>query len=77
VTTLPKDGLRATRLLRYMNAAHVAGYTGLLETYPANSFFAQLNKNLGLLTDEELYCMKVIDLDVGRSCQRELIARGV
>jgi predicted membrane chloride channel (bestrophin family) len=72
VVCLPKAV--ATRLIRYMNAAHVAGYTGLSKTYPANSFFAHLNKSLGLLTEEELARMKEIDLDVGGSCQRELIA---
>lgn len=30
VTTLPKE--RATRLVRYMNAAHAAGYVGLVST---------------------------------------------
>ena len=72
VVCLPKPV--ATRLIRYMNAAHVAGYTGLSKTYPASSFFAHLNKDLGLLTDEEFARMKEIDLDVGGSCQRELIA---
>ena len=45
-TNLPRNV--ATRLIRYMNATNVAGYTGLSETYPANSFFSQMNKNLGL-----------------------------
>jgi predicted membrane chloride channel (bestrophin family) len=71
-TCLPKPV--ATRLIRYMNAAHVAGYTGLSKTYPASSFFTQLNKDLGLLTKEELERMQEIDLDVGVSCQRELLA---
>ncbi len=72
VTNLPRNV--ATRLIRYMNAANVAGYTGLSETYPADSFFSQMNKNLGLLTDDELARMKDIDLDKGGSCQREMIA---
>ena len=59
VTTLPQDV--ATRLMRYMNAAHIAGYTGLFETYSAKSFFAQLNNNLRLLlTSEEMARMKDI-----------------
>jgi len=72
VTTLPKDV--ATRLIRWMNAANVAGYTGLSQTYPANTFFAHLNKELGLLTNDELARMEDIDLDKGGACQRELIA---
>ena len=72
VTTLPKPV--STRLVRYMNAAHVAGYTGLSQTYPSSSFFMHLNKDLGLLTTQELSRMNDIDLDKGGSCQRELIA---
>ncbi len=71
-STLPKSV--STRLVRYMNAAHVAGYTGLSQTYPCSSFFMHLNKDLGLLTKEELSRMDDIDLDKGGSCQRELIA---
>lgn len=37
VVTLPMD--RATRLVRYMNAAHAAGYVGLSQIYPSGSFF--------------------------------------
>lgn len=72
VATLPKDV--ATRIIRYMNASHVAGYTGLSKIYPASSFFTQLNKNLGLLTNEELARLQDIDLDKGGSCMRECIA---
>ncbi len=72
VATLPKEV--GCRVVRYMNAAHVAGYTGLSKTYPASSFFAQLNKNLGLLTDKELVRLQEIDLNKGGSCQRECIA---
>jgi len=72
VVTLPKEV--ATRIVRYMNASHVAGYTGLSKTYPASSFFSQLNKNFGLLTEAELSRLQDIDLDKGGSCMRECIA---
>ena len=72
VTTLPEEN--ASRLVRFMNAAHVAGYVGLSETYPSSTFFAEMNKDLGLLTDKELSRMNDINLDMGGSCNRELIA---
>ena len=71
ITTLPKE--RATRLVRYMNAAHVAGYVGLSDTYQYHSFFKQINESLKMLTDTELARMHAIDLDAGGSCHRELI----
>jgi len=71
-TTLPPA--RATRLVRYMNAAHIAGYVGLSsETYPCGSFFRHMNDNLGLLTDKEMARMRQVDMDAGGSCHRELI----
>jgi predicted membrane chloride channel (bestrophin family) len=72
VTVLPRE--QATRLIRYMNAAHAAGYVGLSKTYPSGSFFRHVNENLGLLTASELSRMKEVDLDAGGSCNRELIA---
>jgi predicted membrane chloride channel (bestrophin family) len=72
VVTLPMD--RATRLVRYMNAAHAAGYVGLSQIYPSGSFFRHMNQSLGLLTDTELARMNEINLDHGGSCNRELIA---
>jgi len=61
VTTLPEE--MATRLVRYMNAAHAAGFVGLSKTYPSGSFFRHINDSLKLLTDEELTRMNEIDLD--------------
>jgi hypothetical protein len=72
VTTLPPEV--AKRLVRYMNAAHVAGYVGLSEVYPSSTFFSQMNKDLGLLTEDELARMEEIDLDKGGASNRELIA---
>jgi predicted membrane chloride channel (bestrophin family) len=69
-TTLPKEV--GTRLIRYMNAAHIAGYTGLSKTYSKDSFFNHLNKEFGLVTDEELARLTEIDLEAGLNCSREL-----
>lgn len=67
------DGNVATRLVRYMNAAHVTGYVGLSKTYPSSSFFAKLNHDLGLLNADEMKRMNTIDLDKGGSANREII----
>ena len=72
VTHLPKEV--AMRLVRYMNAAHAVAYVGLSKTYSSSVFFEEINKELGLLTDEEYERMKECDLDKGGSCNRELIA---
>ena len=69
---LPKEA--ALRLVRYMNAAHAAAYVGLSKTYPSSTFFAEINKELRLLTDEEHERMKRCNLDQGGACNRELIA---
>jgi predicted membrane chloride channel (bestrophin family) len=68
------DRTSASRLVRYMNAAHVAGYVGLSATYPSRSFFTRLNADLGLLSAAELERMDRIDLDVGGAGHRELVA---
>jgi predicted membrane chloride channel (bestrophin family) len=72
VANLPPE--IASRLVRYMNAAHAAGYVGLSKIYPSQSFFKSVNDELGLLTEKELARMNEIDLDKGGSCNRELIA---
>ena len=64
---------RATRLVRYMNASHVAGYVGLSDTYEYINFFKPLNASLKLLTEKELERMNEIDLDTGGSGHRELL----
>jgi predicted membrane chloride channel (bestrophin family) len=68
---LPKT--TATRLVRYMNAAHVSAYVGLSKVYPSKTFFERINKDLGLLTDTEFARMKEVDLDAGGSANRELV----
>lgn len=62
----------ALRLLRYLNAAHVAGYTGLSKTYTKECFFDELNKRLKLLTPKEMKRMNHLDLDYGSDCCREI-----
>ena len=57
---------RARRINRYMNAAHVAMYTGLSSTYEKENFFDPLEARFALLTDEELY--RIVDeIDVDNS----------
>lgn len=69
VATLVKAILpmeRARRINRYMNAAHIAMYTGLSETYEKENFFDPLEQRFALLTDEELF--RVVDeIDVDKS----------
>ena len=72
VAYLPKEV--SMRLVRYMNAAHAAGYVGLSKTYPSHTFFDELNRELGLLTDDEYDRMRECNLDKGGACNRELIA---
>jgi len=70
-TQMPKEV--AYRLVRYMNAAHAAGYVGLSQVYPSDSYFAKVNASCRLLTDVELERMNAINLDKGGSCNRELL----
>lgn len=71
VTTLPYA--QATRLVRYMNAAHAAGYVGLSQVYPSWNYFNAINKQMGLLTEQERERIDDIDLDKGGNATRELI----
>jgi len=70
--TLEKN--RARKLIRYMNAAHASGYVGMSPTYSYANFFLDLNRDWRLLTYEETLRMRDINMDVGGSCYRELIA---
>jgi len=72
-TCLPRaEGLR---LLRYLNAAHVAGYVGVSGTYTYDNFFTKINKAQRLLTTSELKRMESICMDTGASsCYCELIS---
>jgi len=69
VATLVKAILpmeRARRINRFMNAAHVAMYTGLSTTYEKDNFFDPLEARFALLTDEELHRV-VGEIDVDNS----------
>jgi predicted membrane chloride channel (bestrophin family) len=57
---------RGRRINRFMNAAHVAMYTGLSSTYEKDNFFDPLEARFALLTDEELYRI-VNEIDVDNS----------
>lgn len=71
VTSLPYA--QASRLIRYLNAAHAAGYVGLNTVYPSGSFFNHINQSMGLLTEQERARLDAIDLDKGGSCYREIL----
>lgn len=70
-TTLPKA--HAVRLVRYLNAAHVAGYVGLSHTYTKRTFFDELNRTLGLLTADEMAHIERCDMDHRGDCFREIV----
>jgi hypothetical protein len=70
-TTLPKPN--ALRLVRYLNAAHVAGYVGLSKTYTKTNFFNELNQSLKLLTKGELEHIEKCDMDHRGDCFREIV----
>jgi len=63
---------QALRLVRYLNAAHAAGYVGLSITYTQASFFDELNRSLGLLTPSEMAYIDQCDMDHRGDCFREI-----
>jgi predicted membrane chloride channel (bestrophin family) len=65
---LPKE--RAQRLVRYLNAAHLAGYAGLSDIYSRENFFDKFNKDMSVLTEKELYRLDEVDssLTGGSNC---------
>lgn len=69
-TTLPRE--RALRLIRYLNAAHIAGYIGVAETYTFENLFINQNSAKGLLSASELERVIELNMDNGGSCHREL-----
>eukprot|EP00977_Amphora_coffeiformis_P009244 scaffold2102_cov161-Amphora_coffeaeformis.AAC.28 len=70
-SSLPRS--HAARLVRYLNAAHVAGYVGLSRTYTYHNFFAPLNEQNRLLTDKEIQRMQELDMDNEGICFREIV----
>eukprot|EP00586_Coscinodiscus_wailesii_P019834 CAMPEP_0172518962 /NCGR_PEP_ID=MMETSP1066-20121228/291131_1 /TAXON_ID=671091 /ORGANISM="Coscinodiscus wailesii, Strain CCMP2513" /LENGTH=248 /DNA_ID=CAMNT_0013301455 /DNA_START=510 /DNA_END=1256 /DNA_ORIENTATION=+ len=67
-------GETASRLIRYMNAAFVTQFVGLSSTYTVKNFFEPNNRQKCLLTKKELERVSEIDMTVGASVARELIA---
>jgi len=51
------------RLMRYMNAAHIAGYVGLNGPYSKRHFFDHYNQEYNLLTKKELEKLEIHDMD--------------
>lgn len=63
----------AHRLVRYMNAAHVAGYVGLGGPYTKKHFFDKLNSEYNLLTDKEARRLDHLNMDSGSAVFKELV----
>mmetsp|Transcript_12621 Transcript_12621/g.14433 ORF Transcript_12621/g.14433 Transcript_12621/m.14433 type:complete len:386 (-) Transcript_12621:173-1330(-) len=78
----PPTAVESKKLLRYMNAAHIAGYVGLGGPYSKQHFFNHLNQEHNLLNKEELAELEVYDMDKGSAtfktlctwCQREVVS---
>ena len=68
---LPRS--RGLRIVRYLNASYAAGFVGLSEAYSYDNYFRLVNKNLILLTDQELYRVEQCDMNHGGSCYREIV----
>lgn len=62
----------ALRMIRYMNAAHCAGYVGLSDTYTKKNLFDNLNRSHKFLTKEEFQRIESLDMDNGSESFREL-----
>ena len=63
---------QASRLVRYLNVAHVAGYVGLSPVYSSESYFNHVNRTQALLTEQERARLDEINLDLGGNCSREV-----
>jgi Bestrophin, RFP-TM, chloride channel len=63
----------ATRLIRYLNAAHVAGYVGLSRTYSKPEFFDKLNNLHRFMSHSELQRIQELDMDHGPAAFHELV----
>jgi predicted membrane chloride channel (bestrophin family) len=71
-TPIPKPAAR--RLIRYLNAAHVAGYVGLSRTYSEQEFFCKLNDDFHMLTAQELTRLQEFNMDHGPDAFQELVS---
>ena len=67
------DVQMARRLIRYMNACHIAGYVGLATGYTTANCFNPFNQKFRLLTEKERKRMDDINMDYGGSAYREII----
>jgi predicted membrane chloride channel (bestrophin family) len=63
----------AKRMVRYLNAAHAAGYVGLSNTYTKRHFFDRLNATYHFLTEPELTRINETDMDRGPEAFREIL----
>lgn len=68
---LPKEG--SSRLIRYLNAAHIAGYVGLSRTYTKQEFFDKFNDKFQLLNKDEMMRINMLDMDHGSDAFHELV----
>jgi predicted membrane chloride channel (bestrophin family) len=62
----------AARLVRFMNAAHVAGYVGLSHTYTTSNLFDALQQQHIYLTEPEMARCRQLNMNDGAECFREL-----
>ena len=72
---LPKTA--ALRLVRHLNAMMCLGFCGidhLYSTYSAENLFYEYNDRFHVLTEEELHRLKVIGVNKGGNCYREVAA---
>ena len=69
-SSLPRDD--ALRLVRFMNAAHIAGYVGLSEVYTKGNLFDKFNGDYKLMSEKEYSRLKQFNLDAGSGALKEL-----
>mmetsp|Transcript_26633 Transcript_26633/g.50260 ORF Transcript_26633/g.50260 Transcript_26633/m.50260 type:complete len:360 (-) Transcript_26633:58-1137(-) len=62
----------ADRLVRYMNAAHIAGYVGLSDVYTKLNLFDKFNEDYKLLNQREFARLRQPDMDSGSGAFKEL-----
>lgn len=70
-TSLPKA--QSLRIIRYLNAAHTAGYVGLSHTYSKEEFFDYLNRAHCFLTPREMSRINEMDMDYGPDACHEIL----
>lgn len=70
VSELPTED--AARMVRYMNAAHIAGYVGLSDVYTKHNLFDKFNEQSNLLNEKEFARLKQSNMDAGAGTFKEL-----